>query len=58
MPNFKSNQNKPIEINLGIGDPLGCPWGASSIDEDSTQTRINLDLTLDEENADMFRQID
>ena len=53
-----SNQNKPIEINLGLGNPLGCPWGASSFDDDSSQTRINLDLTLDEENADMFRQID
>ena len=53
-----SNHNKPIEINLGLGNPLGCPWGASSFDEDSTQTRINLDLTLDEENADMFQQID
>ena len=46
-----SNQNKPIEINLGLGNPLGCPWGASSFDDDSTQTRINLDLTLDDENA-------
>ena len=53
-----SNQNKPIKINLGLGNPLGCPWGASSFDDDSTQTRINLDLTLDEGNSDMFRQID
>ena len=53
-----SHPNKPIEINLGLGNPLGCPWGASSFDDDSTQTRINLDLALEEENADMFRQID
>ena len=53
-----SYQNKPIEINLGLGEPLGCPWGASSFDEDSTQTRVNLDMTLDDENADLFREID
>ena len=53
-----SNQNKPIGINLGLGNALGCPWGASSFDDDSTRTRINLDMTLDEENADLFRQID
>ena len=53
-----SNQNKPIEINLGLGNPLGCPWGASSFDDDSIQNRINLDLTLEGENADLFLQID
>ena len=41
-----SNQNKPIEINLGLGNPLGCPWGASSFDDGPSQTRINLDLNL------------
>ena len=53
-----SNQNKPIEINMGLGSPLGCPWGASSFDDGSIQVRINLDMTLNEENADLFRQID
>ena len=48
----------PVEINLGLGNPLGCPWDASSFDDDSTQTRINLDMTLDDESADLFRQID
>ena len=50
-----SNQNKPNEINLGLGNPLGCPWGASSFDDDSTQTLISLDLTLDDENANLIR---
>jgi hypothetical protein len=50
--------NKPVHINLGLGDPLGCPWGASSFDDDSTQSRVNLDLTLDDETADLFREID
>ena len=50
--------NKPIEINLGLGEPLGSPWGASSFEDDATQTRVNLDMTLDEEHADLFRQID
>jgi hypothetical protein len=55
-----SNQNTktPIEINLGLGEPLGCPWGASSFDDDATQSRVNLDMTLDDENADLFREID
>ena len=53
-----SSSNKPIEINLGLGNPLVCPWGASSFDDDATQSRVNLDMTLDDENADLFRQID
>ena len=51
-----SSQNKPIELNLGLGEPLGCPWGASSFEEDSTQSRVNLDLTLlDEETTDILK---
>ena len=46
-----SSQNKPIEINLGLGEPMGCPWGASIFEEDSTQSRVNLDLTLLDEEA-------
>jgi hypothetical protein len=53
-----SENTKPIEINLGLGDPLGCPWGGSNFEDDSTQTRVNLDMTLDDEHADLFRQID
>jgi hypothetical protein len=53
-----SSNNKPIEINMGLGNPFGCPWGASSFDDDATQTRVNLDMTLDDESADLFRQID
>ena len=53
-----SSSNKPIEINMGLGNPFGCPWGASSFDDDATQTRVNLDMTLDDESADLFRQID
>ena len=54
-----SSNNKPIEINMGLGNPLGCPWGASSFDDDATQTRVNLDMTLDDESAVFFfRQID
>ena len=37
---------------------MRCPWGASSFDDDATQTHISLDMTLDDENADLFRQID
>ena len=44
-----SSSNKPIEINMGLGNPFGCPWGASSFDDDATQTRVNLDMTLDDE---------
>ena len=53
-----SLNNKPIEINMGLGNPFGCPWGASSFDDDATQTRVNLDMTLDDESAELFRQID
>ena len=53
-----SCQTKPIEINLGLGDPLGCPWGASNFEDDATQTRVNLDLTMDDGNAEIFKQID
>jgi hypothetical protein len=53
-----SCQNKPIEINLGLGEPLGCPWGASSFEDDATQSRVNLDMTLDDENAEIFKEID
>jgi hypothetical protein len=53
-----SQNNKPVEINLGLGEPLGCPWGASSFEDDATQPRVNLDMTLDEENANMFREVD
>jgi hypothetical protein len=53
-----SQNNKPIEIHLGRGDPLGCPWGASSFEDDVTQTRVNLDLTLDDENAEIFKEVD
>jgi hypothetical protein len=53
-----SQNTKPIEINLGLGEPLGCPWGASSFEDDATQTRVNLDMTLDDENANMFRGVD
>jgi hypothetical protein len=53
-----SSNNKPIEINMGLGNPFGCPWGASSFDDDATQTRVNLDMTLDDDGADLFRQID
>ena len=53
-----SSSNKPIELNMGLGTPLGCPWGASNFDDDATQSRVNLDMTLDDENADLFRQID
>ena len=42
---------------MGLGNPLGCPWGASSFD-DATQSRVNLDMTLDDENTYLFRQID
>ena len=52
-----SLNNKPIEINMGLGNPFGCPWGASSFDDDAT-TRVNLDMTLDDESAELFRQID
>ena len=35
---FVSNSsNKPIEINMGLGNPFGCPWGASSFDDDATR---------------------
>jgi hypothetical protein len=37
---------------------MGSPWGASSFDDDATQTRVNLDMTLSDEQADLFRQID
>jgi hypothetical protein len=53
-----SKNNKPIEINLGLREPLGAPWGASSFEDDSTQTRINFDLTLDDENAEVFKEVD
>ena len=53
-----SVSNKLVEINMGLGNPLSCPWGASSFDDDATQSRVNLDMTLDDENADLFRQID
>ena len=38
--------------------PLGCPWDASNFDGDSFQFRASLDMTLDEESADLFRQTD
>jgi hypothetical protein len=53
-----SQNNKPVEINLGLGEALGCPWGASSFDDDATQSRVNLDLTLADDNANLFRDID
>ena len=53
-----SSNNKPIEINMGLGNPFGCPWGASSFDDDATQTRVNLDMTLDDDGADLSQQID
>ena len=53
-----SYQNKPIEINLGTGEPLGCPWGCSSFDDDATQTRVNLDLTLNDDHIPFLKQID
>ena len=43
---------------MGLGNAFGCPWGASSFDDDATQTRVNLDMTLDDESAELFRQID
>ena len=49
-----SSSNKPIEINMRLGNPFGCPWGASSFDDDATQTRVNLDMTLDDDGADFF----
>ena len=57
---FVSDSNKKaVEINMGLGNPFGCPWGASSFDDDATQTRVNLDMTLDDEGAaNLFRQID
>jgi hypothetical protein len=53
-----SNQAKPIEINMGLGEPLGCPWGGSNFEDDATQTRVNLDMTLDDENAEIFKAVD
>jgi hypothetical protein len=53
-----NSNNKPIEINMGLGNQFGCPWGASSFDDDVTQTRVSLDMTLDDESTDLFRQID
>ncbi len=52
-----SSNNKPIEINMGLGNPFGCPWGASSFDDDATQSRVNLDMTLDMTNRRMVDRI-
>ena len=52
-----SQNNRPITINLGLGAPLSTPFGAHSFD-DSTQTRVNLDLTIPPEIAKTFEGLD
>ena len=53
-----SHKNKPIEINLGLGAPLSTPFGASNFEEDEKVTRVNLDLTVPSETADLFKDLD
>ena len=53
-----SHKNKPIEINLGLGAPLSTPFGASNFEEDEKVTRVNLDLTVPSETAEIFKDLD
>ena len=54
-----SNLNKkPIEIIMGLENPFDCSWKASNFDNDGTQLHVNLDMTLNDENAVLIRQID
>ena len=43
---------------MGLENPFGCSWKASNFDNDGTQLHVNLDMTLNDENAVLIRQID